>query len=651
MEFRALCSARIKSLQNLSEASVASILSYARDFRKICPLQAPGVEGGYSEAEINAIDDMVEGQCREILEISTSWQAEVTKFKEEQVQSSKCYDEFIDKYEKVTQDLAMSEGLGQKYGAPRRRAQEQIRTELSRDEQKAGKIDELLATLEFVCAEFKRNDGTASDERTVATKLTSPSNPEDSTSEEANFDLLCESLKTANQAWELMCSVRRMLLQRVSYLKVADKMELLHLPWLNKTRISELLQSKNTETEEDDEIIESYDGRTLQEVIESIDSKCRLETRELYKTEGKLDMLSDGSVPLSLQQWLSESQEKVVGRGGYREKAWKKLWLQVERSEILFQRHQNLEHVEVVPRKIGFPALCLRSISEAFLVHAKLDQIERESSFRKLMNIWQKGREKHERLLRPRLGSPDVVEELNDLNNVELQRSSELVENVTKFRTLLIRTQVKLLKRFYEDLGTCSKGLVLMLDTTYRQEQIQIPPDTDIPKKHMTLKKLRKAQRIKEEVALGMSDRSKQRTWPAINMQRTLEVVRAVEDLVSDLGSLDEDTPPKNDSNTDKKSKTKAVKAATDENDSETASLLLSAWMNNLRELSEVNSLVSSAHRIIITERDEAVDRYVTCIDSLFKHLREKYDAVLKQERSWNERWRRQVQMLRDGNL
>ena len=92
----------------------------------------------------------------------------------------KSHEEFMEKYSKSEQELALSEGLGQKYGAPRRRAQERyfsyrlqwpvkwtlltylsllknrLRTEVSRDEQKAGKIDEILAELDFLCAEEQR---------------------------------------------------------------------------------------------------------------------------------------------------------------------------------------------------------------------------------------------------------------------------------------------------------------------------------------------------------------------------------------------------------------------------------------------------------------------------------------------------------------
>ena len=55
--------------------------------------------------------------------------------KERQDESLRNQEDFTTVYENVALDLAMSEGLGQKYGAPRRRAGEKIRTAVTRDEQ------------------------------------------------------------------------------------------------------------------------------------------------------------------------------------------------------------------------------------------------------------------------------------------------------------------------------------------------------------------------------------------------------------------------------------------------------------------------------------------------------------------------------------
>ena len=39
-----------------------------------------------------------------------------------------------------------------------------------------------------------------------------------------------------------------------------------------------------------------------------------------------------------------------------------------------------------------------------------------------------------------------------------------------------------------------------LLDSTVYRELLLVPPDTTVPKKRMTLKRMRKAQRLREEV-------------------------------------------------------------------------------------------------------------------------------------------------------
>ena len=62
------------------------------------------------------------------------------------------------------------------------------------------------------------------------------------------------------------------------------------------------------------------------------------------------------------------------------------------------------------------------------------------------------------------------------------------------------------------------RGLLQLLDGTLTQAHLQVPPDTAVPKKHLTLKKLRKAQRLREEVRAGQPDNSHSRlvamAWP-----------------------------------------------------------------------------------------------------------------------------------------
>jgi hypothetical protein len=185
-----------------------------------------------------------------------------------------------------------------------------------------------------------------------------------------------------------------------------------------------------------------------------------------------------------------------------------------------------------------------------------------------------------------------------------------------------------------------------------------VPPDTEVPKKHLTLKKLRKAQRIRELVASGAEDRSHIRVWKGINAEPLAVIVSAAQDMVLDLGSdpTDVDAPMASVATTaavpDKKG---SKKASTDKNAPVTVveapkpSLLSSSWTALLTSRTTVKGEVSTAHRIVMNERDEALSKPNAYISDCFLEIRHHYDSVLAQERSWNERWARQVEMLRRG--
>lgn len=697
MSFQASSAERIAILSQIAQVETDSIITYAKDFRKICPPQVHGVEGGYSESEILEIEALVEGQCAEIQAVSEEWQLAIKQLEEEQVQNLKCQDEFATRYKKATQDVAMSEGLGQKYGAPRRRAQERIRTEVNRDERCAGKLDALLARLEFACSEAERiaiNPPIAelSTESFVAKSPTRPEVDEPNSASKAVASMYSvgeEELYQCTINWNLLVQVRLSLQQRVKYLRIMEGPlpELPNLPWLSQDRI-QLCAALGADqgAAEIAELVAEEPPITLEAVFEEVDKTCRQETRTLYESEGLGSVLGAGGVPEALQTWLSESKEKLLGRHGHREKAWKRLWAQVARSEDILARHlvaieesASAKLTSTIPSlppavtvadelkveakyttKLGAPAVCLRALVASFIDFAKQDKEQKIEEFSQLLKVWEKGREKHERLLRPRLGSPDMAEELTQLDDIESQRSAELVEHVGKFRTLLVRTQTESMMRFLEDTAMCSKGLIQLLDSTLRQEQLQVPPDTAIPKKHMTLKKLRKAQRIREQVAQGGEDRSQVRLWDGIDMQLPLAVVRSAEDLVLDLGQDPRDTAVTSSAaapalaSPDKKDAKKAAAAAKNAPPPEPAappSLLPPSWAAALKEKSAVKGLVSTAHRIVMSERDAAVVKFAQYLAGSVEDLRADYDTILRQEASWNERWKRQVEMLRQGNM
>ena len=115
ISFQAGGQKQVAVLSRMTTGDVQAILGYAMDFRKVCPPQEPGVEGGYSVAEILEIEALVVGQCDEARAVSEEWGTEIGQLQSQQEESSRVQQEFTQTYEKVAQHLAMSEGLGQKY--------------------------------------------------------------------------------------------------------------------------------------------------------------------------------------------------------------------------------------------------------------------------------------------------------------------------------------------------------------------------------------------------------------------------------------------------------------------------------------------------------------------------------------------------------
>ena len=791
LDFQSDCQVKVTTLDKYASVDIESIIIFAKDFRKICPKQSPENESGYSESELQEIQLLIDQQCEEMTEVTKMWKERNSQLSDQQTQTLKTYDDFIAKYNKCVQEVAMAEGLGQKYGAPRRRAQERIRTEISKDERRAGKVDEFLAELEFFASEvgyLPINDsisdgisvhslahGHGHNNKTEDASSTTGHSPESKNHHHVKFNPtannIVESCANLNQlyyTWTILKALREALIQRVKFLEVINNdpsipgggggfpapISLPDYPWLNESRVIDVflkdLQTSPFTLQKPVSIADEnllpggqvINFPTVEAAFLDVDKVCREETKQLYESEGLASILGPSGVPASLNDWLHESKEKVLGRHGYRERAWKKLWSQLDRLDGIFIRirniseqgrddfmasstavvaeksevhghgsthHGTIHHSESAKvsstakkgssvaanggtlaststKKVSFGSpthhltdsatsmikkvtmsiqgACIQSYLHSFVLLVKKEWFDQKQYFLKLLHVWQLSREKHERLLRPRLGSPDKADELEELNQMELTRSLEMISGVNKFRTSLIRSQMNAFRNFVEDISGVSKGLLMMLDTIMRQELLLIPPDTEIPKKHMTLKKLRKAQRIREEVAKGGSDKSQRRVWPGIEFSEDMiHTIRSSEDMVIDLGQdpkdltgSDEAPPPVVAAPADAKKGAKDKKP--DKNAPAPAptpttppSLIPTPWMRKIKDSSSVEGLVSSAHRIILEERANALAKYLQYLHTFFHDVREEYSTILKQEQSWIERWKRQVDMLKQGKV
>jgi len=74
-----------------------------------------------------------------------------------------------------------------------------------------------------------------------------------------------------------------------------------------------------------------------------------------------------------------------------------------------------------------------------------------------------------------------------------------------------------------------------------------------------------------------------------------------------------------------------------------------SAWMAELAQSSGLVSLVTPAHRTLFRERDLACSAFLHHVLVFSRTARAKYADLLQQERNWQERWTRQVDLLKSN--
>ena len=240
------------------------------------------------------------------------------------------------------------------------------------------------------------------------------------------------------------------------------------------------------------------------------------------------------------------------------------------------------------------------------------------------------------------------------MNETEKQRSKDLTQVVIQFRSDLLKHLGNTAKIFIDNIGIAYTSYMSVLDNSVCLDVILIPPDTEIPKKRMTLKKLRKAERIKDAVAAGREDTSKSRVWPGIDGTKFTKVLRDIDDLIIKSSTEVTDTPvvvasapaAKGKPAKGGKNDESVMNAPAEKNPN---SIVTDTWIRELFEKTSKRGLVSSAHRLLISERDAAIDVYFETLDGIFKEIRLKYDTILQQENSWSDRWMRQVELLRKG--
>ena len=196
--------------------------------------------------------------------------------------------------------------------------------------------------------------------------------------------------------------------------------------------------------------------------IEAAQEECKTNTVQLYKAEGKADLIMQGgqtALPDALVRWLEEMTNKLLGREGYKDRASERLMGQLARLDRLWGR-------EFMTKGITVQAVVFRDIYLSASTVFKSNAEDLEKQFGKSLKAWELGRQKHERVLRPHLSTPEGAEELATLCEMEAVRSKELCQAIVAFRRDLFAGQLQLAQRFLLDVHNVATGLLQLLDST-----------------------------------------------------------------------------------------------------------------------------------------------------------------------------------------
>ena len=159
-------------------------------------------------------------------------------------------------------------------------------------------------------------------------------------------------------------------------------------------------------------------------------------------------------------------------------------------------------------------------------------------------------------------------------------------------------------------LSLSSTSLVKYIDSSLRLEAMKLPPDTAVPKKRMTLKRMRKAQRLKSAIEAGEEDRSKERDWPALTLEHLVKVVQDAQDLVEGASPPPSRLPQRRRLPLRARVRAKGKEPEPEPESEGPPPLLPQEWVETTTTNSVVHGSVSTAHRTLISERDAALQAF-----------------------------------------
>lgn len=563
------------------------LLDMNRQFLSTCTPFESG--GDYNQDEIanerRALALVEERVIRDIQTRAEELQSLFTLIKDTRVTMSSA---LTQNFEQCLQALSVGEGLGRKYGAPRRKAQERLRSELSRS--KAGEtfIDGLIRELEMLI-------------------------------HSASAQNIAEETKSLALRIKIVIdSIRKCTWRRAKYLEFlkdfdqAPKPETLELQDLPNDPLVEGMNEEAVTVAMGTGV--SQEG-TFRAVLESAQAQCRKDTTELYEAEGMMsELLESGKrltpdgelLPESLVVFLREFEEK--GRQA-QEDASRRLREQITHTQELL---------------VEAPAVALGYFVLRAQYYGNLSREDQEADFAEFHRRSEKMRLGHRNLLRPIIGDPNHKMDLAQLCESEKSRLESSREKLQSTHTEILQGLRKEADTFSEALKLCSCTLLMLLDSMILPIDLRaLPGDDEVVTKRMGLRRLRKTRlqvETKEQNdADGLANMDPRglvrKSWPILDSV-SLNKLRTAFD-----NRLDEGLP----------------EPGSEGDVVQTPSQIL---------VDSKETLDTMQHRSVILERHRAYDSFVEWFREACTGVDTKFRGMLAEENRWSVYWGDQLEKL-----
>ena len=653
--------------------------------------------GDYDKKEVDDLKLLLVEPDKKVKTAVANRESVIKETEEYQVEATMTTKDFKVEYERCLLELSLRLGLGKKFGAPRRNAQERLRTEVTRDEYSAENVDKLLNNLEKLCDIAKKNA------KKVSFEDGKSNNNNGSDKNGENGDKSIAVLIT-----HCLLSIRSALYRRAMYLDFLHKPELIDAERVIPPSLEE--EGQDGHVAEDAMIV-----GTFASAIDTLQKQCREETRNLYEQEGKSDLLGDEGVPDSLREWLNQSWIKVLGSKDeeeilneavviamdgkdtytvqytdgleeknvpavlirtfgskpvrapeppihsprtrvqvhfqcHREKSRRRLRAQVERLERLIAKTP----VPPNPTVLGAPSAAVVDVMGRCKQESKDTVKKSEAGFQKLLAIWDAARTKHKSSLRPQLGSPDAAALLEKLKDKEIKRSAEVKNAVDKFKTNLLSSQTTSSTQTIQRLVSILKTQAAIVDTlVLREDFFALPGDELILPKRKSLKRLRKASTSGKDGKVGDDEDGGGDGGGGGGGDEAPKTVESggrqfvkrkwaplplgvFADQMRQQQPVQEEPEKVEEEVVIKGGKKKAV-AAEEEGEEKLSEVDL--WAKKQSEDSIFESCLTTSHRCLVKMSLSCLDDYTTFYRDQMEGIRAKYENLYAEEEIWEKKW------------